>query len=47
MSVDIEGSDLFVLRNRYGTGLLVGSDEIDDAIALLTKVKEDMEQNKI
>lgn len=41
MSVDIEGYDIFVLRNKLGEGIVLNSyDEIEDAITLLTKIKE-------
>ena len=47
MRVDIEGMDIFILRDRDGNGVLLrGQDEIEDAIALLTKIKETKFANK-
>lgn len=41
MKVDIEGFNIFVLRDKNGVGFLLnGYDEIDDVISLLTKIKQ-------
>lgn len=45
--IDMEGMDIFVLRDVDGNGaLLKGQDEIEDAITLLTKIKETKFANK-
>lgn len=47
MRVDIEGMDIFILRDRDGNGVLLrGQDEIEDAITLLTKIKDTKLANK-
>lgn len=47
MRVDIEGMDIFVLRDTDGNGVLLkGQDEIEDTITLLTKIKETKFANK-
>lgn len=41
ISVDLEGNDIFVLRNKHGENFLLdGYDEIEDVITLLTRIKE-------